>query len=232
MQAMILAAGKGTRMLPLTMHTPKPLIKVNKQYLIEYTINNLRDSGITDIVINVHHLAAQIKHALGNGNRWGVTIKYSEEPILLDTGGGIFQALQNNLLDPLPFLVVSADLITNFKLAELSNKLIPKATISKAITLPQLAHLILVPNPDYKLLGDFSLNDGYLNFPNPKNPAANYTYANMGIFDPKFFANVPETIFPLINLFQKYIKTQQITGEIYSGLWKNIGTLDELNHNN
>lgn len=215
MKAMILAAGLGKRMLPLTNTTPKPLIKLNNKFLIEYVIENLKIAGITDIVINIYHLKEQIKHALKDGGKWGINIKYSEESELLDTGGGILQAIRSNLIGQEPFIVISSDIITNFNLCTL----LPN--------LDNLAHLILVPNPYFKPYGDFSLDNHYLTLPS-KNYARNYTYANIGIFDPKFFANVEEKILPLSKLINKHLQNQQITAEVYDGLWQNIGTLDDL----
>ena len=208
------------RMLPLTNTTPKPLVKLNNKFLIEYNIENLKIAGITDIVINIYHLKEQIKHALKDGEKWGINIKYSEESELLDTGGGILQAIQSNLIGQEPFIVISSDIITNFDLRTLLLKL------DKS---DKLAHLILVPNPYFKPYGDFSLSNNYLTLPT-QDYANNYTYANIGIFDPKFFANIEEKILPLSKLINKYLQdqNQQITAEVYDGLWQNIGTLEDL----
>ena len=220
MKAMILAAGRGQRMLPLTNTTPKPLIKLNNKFLIEYVIENLKNAGITEIVINIYHLKEQIKHALKDGEKWGINIKYSEESELLDTGGGILQAIQSNLIGKEPFIVLSSDIITNFDIRKL---------LAELDNLNNLAHLILVPNPYFKPYGDFSLDNHYLTLPS-KNYARNYTYANIGIFDPKFFTNVQEKILPLSKIIKRYLQdqTQQITAEVYDGLWQNIGTLEDL----
>jgi N-acetyl-alpha-D-muramate 1-phosphate uridylyltransferase len=215
MQAMILAAGRGTRMLPLTNKIPKALAIFNNKPLIEHLIINLKNNGINQIVINLHHLGEQIKQYLKNGHKYGVSISYSEETTLLDTGGGIVQALTKGLLKQEPFIVISTDIVTNFNFKFLFSKLF------------KLAHLILVPNPSYHPHGDFSLNNNNLQLP-LADANLNYTYANIGIFDPKFFNNPPGTIFPLGAFFKQAIINQQITGEIYNGLWKNIGTIAEL----
>ena len=217
---MILAAGRGQRMLPLTNTIPKPLIKFNNKHLIEYSIINLKKAGITEIVINLHHLGDQIKKVLTDGSKWGVNINYSEEPELLNTGGGIVCAINKNLLGTEPFILVSADIITDFDFS----CLLPK--------LSKLAHLILVPNPSFNLNGDFSLYNNELQLPsrdyNNKNTQLNYTYASMGVFHQKFFLAPPRKIFPLVESINQAIKNRQITAEVYSGLWKNIGTLEEL----
>ena len=215
MQAMILAAGKGTRMQPLTNQIPKALAQFKKLSLIEHLIINLKKYNIQDIIINLHYLGDQIKNKLGNGNNLGVNIQYSQENTLLDTGGGIVQAINNQLLKSSPFIVISADIVTNFDFSCLFKKL------------SKLAHLILVPNPSYKLNGDFSLDNNNLQLPLDNNKL-NFTYANIGIFDPSFFLNPPQNIVPLNFFIKKAINNQQITAEVYSGLWKNIGTIKEL----
>jgi len=215
MQAMILAAGKGTRMLPLTHTIPKALADYNKLSLIEHVIVKLKTHGIEEIVINLHYLGEKIKNKLGNGKKFGVYIKYSEETVLLDTGGGIVQAINNKLLKPEPFIVISTDIITDFNLNSLFTKL------------SKLAHLILVPNPVYKTTGDFSIQEHQLQLP-ISNSSMNFTYANIGIFDPTFFLNSPNKIISLLFFIKRAIEKQQITAEVYQGLWKNIGTIQEL----
>lgn len=219
MQAMILAAGKGTRMQPLTYTIPKALATYNKLSLIEHVITKLKKHGIEEIVINLHYLGEEIKNKLGNGKQLGVYIKYSEEAVLLDTGGGILQAINNKLLKPQPFIVISTDIITDFNLNYLFTKL------------SKLAHLILVPNPIYNSKGDFSLREDYLQLP-ISNSSSNFTYANIGIFDPTFFLDPPEQIIPLLFFIKRAIEKQQITAEVYQGSWKNIGTLQELENLN
>lgn len=216
MKAMILAAGFGKRMLPLTKYTPKPLLKINNKHLIEYSILNLKQSGIYQVIINLHYLGNQIKEILGNGSKWGVQIDYSEEPYLLDTGGGIVQAIKNNLVGQEPFIVISADIITDFDFRLLKPKL------------SKLAHLLLVPNPNFNLNGDFRLHNNYLDFIDNNDPRFNYTYANIGIFDPKFFLAPMDQVVPLVKFINRAISAKQVTAEVYSGLWKNIGNPEEL----
>lgn len=265
MKAMILAAGRGTRMDPITVTTPKPLVKLKNRYLIEYVFDNLIKAGITEVVINIHHLSSKIKDCLKNGANWGINISYSEESELLDTGGGILNAIQQNLLGQEPFIVISADIVTLFDLSTLMTTptLFDLTTLTSPIAacngesseassesssryslnmMPQsdqgfsqnilnnLAHLVLVPNPKFKPDGDFCLNpNGVIGFKQPQQP--NYTYANIGIFNPKFFTDPkPKSkTFPLLQLLQQHIINQQITGEIYHGVWNNIGSLQDLN---
>ena len=217
MKALILAAGFGKRMLPLTKFTPKPIIKVNHKLLIENSIINLQTSGISEIIINLHHLGNKIKNVLGDGSKWKINITYSEEKKLLDTGGAIVNAINNKLLGNEPFIVTSADLITDFDFRLLNLKS------------NKLAHLLLVPNPTFNPKGDFGINNGQLNFINPEQPnEPTFTYANIGIFNPKLFSGSVADTIPLISFINKGIKAQQITAEVYYGLWKNVGSLKEL----
>ncbi len=214
MRAMILAAGRGERMGALTAHTPKPLLRINEQYLIQYAIVSLARAGIQDIVINISYLGDQIKKALGDGSRYGVNLLYSEEEKRLETGGGIFNALP--LLGSEPFLVVSADVITDFPF-----KTLPKQPEG-------LAHLVLVDNPDFHLQGDFGLVNGRID--RLATPA--FTYANIGIYRPELFAACKSGHFPLNNILFPAIDQATVTGEYYQGIWYNVGTpanLEEIN---
>lgn len=210
MRAMILAAGRGERMRELTMHTPKPLLRASGHYLIEYSIKNLQNAGIYDIVINICYQAEQIKQALGDGSRYGVNLIYSEEQERLETGGGILKALP--LLGNAPFLVLSSDIITDYPLATLQNKL------------QGLAHLIMVPNPPYHPHGDFSIEHGKLTLDKNKT----YTFGNIGIYHPDLFAGCQPGFFRLGSLFTPAIAAGQLTGECYEGLWYNVGTPEDL----
>lgn len=212
MRAMILAAGRGERMGVLTQATPKPLIKVQGKYLIQYTIEQLVASGVTEIVINTSYLGEQIPLALGDGSQWGANIAYSHEPERLETGGGIVNALP--LLGDKPFLVVSGDIISAYPFAKLKTVLNPNA----------LAHLILVPNPSFKPQGDFGLVNGYLDLA----ATPRYTFGNIGVYHPVFFANCEPVFFPLNQLLRPAIAAKQITGEVFNDSWFNIGSPAEL----
>lgn len=214
MKAMLLAAGRGSRMRPLTNKIPKPLLPIAGKPFIVHQLLKLANANIKDVVINVSYHAEQIKEALGNGHDYGVDIKYSNEPIVLDTGGGILQALP--LLGNNPFLVLSADIWTNYPLEKLSHHLFRDAA---------QAHLVLVDNPNFHPKGDFHLqNDTFLTLDElPK-----LTFASFGIYHPSFFKGYKAGRFPLAEVFQKRIKEKKVTGEYYQGNWFNVGTLDEL----
>lgn len=214
MKAMILAAGKGTRMRPLTATTPKPLLTVAGKPLIVYHLLSLAKAGIQDIVINTWYLGEQIISLIGSGARFGLNINYSMEDPLLDTGGGIVKALP--LLGNEPFIVLSADVFTDFPLQTL-----PSSPVG-------LAHLVLTDNPPYHAIGDFSLDKGRVQLLNG-NASNSFTYANIGVYRPEFFVTAPkQSVFPLGNLLRDHVATNVITGQYYSGLWRNIGTPLEL----
>ena len=210
-RGMILAAGRGERMGDLTQSVPKPLLPVAGHYLIEYAIAQLKRAGITEIVINLSHLADKIQAALGDGSRYGVTLFYSVEQERLETGGGILNALP--LLGAEPFVLLSADVICDYPLAQLPLK-----------TLRGLAHLIVVPNPSYHPRGDFGLEDGYLNLTS----TSTYTFGNISVIHPDLFANAKPGHFRLTQLLLPATANQQITGELYTGQWFNIGTQEDL----
>jgi MurNAc alpha-1-phosphate uridylyltransferase len=210
MKAMILAAGKGERMRPLTEVTPKPLLRVDGQPLIIYHLKALAKIGITNIVINTHHLGEQLVSALSDGGSFGVSISYSHEQELLNTGGGIVKALP--LLGPDPFLVISADILSDFPLQTLPT--VPSS----------LAHLVMVDNPSYHLNGDFALDRGRLSL----SGTAKYTYGNIGVFRPEFFAGCPAGAFALGDLLRQRIADNLVTGQYYAGSWHNIGTPADL----
>jgi MurNAc alpha-1-phosphate uridylyltransferase len=210
MRAMILAAGRGERMGQLTHDVPKPLLKVAGHYLIEYSIYALRKAGITDIVINICYHAEKIKAALGNGQRYGVTIHYSEEETALETGGGIFQALP--LLGDQPFLVISSDIISAYPFQNLLRE-------------PQgLAHLVLVDNPVFHPHGDFSLFGERIYY----GKGHTFTFGNIGVYRPELFAHCHAGRFRLGELLKAEILNQQVSGEHYKGFWHNVGTPEQL----
>ncbi|MFZ0219003.1 MAG: nucleotidyltransferase family protein [Candidatus Aquirickettsiella sp.] len=214
MKAMILAAGRGLRLRPLTDKTPKPLILVANLPLIVHQVLKLEKIGIKEIVINVSYQAKQIINTLGDGRDYGVKIEYSFEPTALETGGGICQAL--TLLGSNPFIVISADIWTDFPLEQL---------VTHSLNSFALAHLILVANPNFHPQGDFHLaQSGLLNL---DDPSSKLTFASLGIYHPDLFHG-KSGAFPLSSLLYEYIAEKKITGEFYSGLWFNIGTPTEL----
>ena len=212
MKAMILAAGLGERMQPLSSTQPKPLLKAGKHRLIEHNLIALQQAGITDIVINVHHHAKQIISTLGDGKRYRVSIQYSQEQNqLLGTGGGIVQALP--LLGSEPFLLLSADIWTDYPFHTLHSQTIEDA------------HLIMVDNPDFHPAGDYSLTPNHQITP-PKNHTL--TYASMGIFNPKLFDTNLTQPFNLTQALEPAIHTQRVSGEHFKGQWWNVGTPELL----
>lgn len=211
MKAMILAAGRGERMRPLTDHRPKPLLLVAGKPLIEYHLEALAQAGFKDIVINHAWLGAQIENALGDGSQFGVHIHYSpEDGQALETGGGIFNALP--LLGDDTFLVVNGDVWTDFAYSALPRRL------------DGLAHLILVPNPPQHPSGDFVLDHGMV-----RNEGSDkLTFSGIGIYKTELFTDCKPGIFPLAPLLRKAIAKNQVTGQYYSGCWRDIGTPQRL----
>ena len=215
MKAIILSAGRGERMQPLTNSTPKPLLEVDSKSLIEHTIEALVNAGIINIVINYAHLGEQFPSKLGDGSRYNATIEYSnEQDGRLETAGGIAKALP--LLGDAPFLVVNGDIWTDYPFRELE-----KAKLNSKI----LCHLVLVNNPAHNPKGDFSLSSGLLLQAEEKN----FTYSGIGIYHPSLFANLKLEPKPLKPILLSAIAAQQVSGEIYSGQWFDIGTIERLN---
>ncbi len=210
MRAMILAAGCGKRMGSLTENTPKSLLRVGGHHLIEHTISHLEQANFREIVINISYFGEQIKAALGNGERYGVSIVYTEEKEPLETGGGIFNAL--SFLGNEPFLVLSSDIVTDYPLERLPRN--PD----------KLAHLILVDNPIYHPQGDFSLNQGEIEMQGPHM----LTFGNIGVYRPELFTSCQPGFFPLSAILFPAVRNAQITGEHYRGIWYNIGTAHDL----
>jgi MurNAc alpha-1-phosphate uridylyltransferase len=213
---MILAAGRGERMRPLTDVTPKPLLTVGGKPLIQYHVEVLVAAGVRDIVVNLAWLGSQIRTSMGDGSRFGVRIHYSDEgDHALETGGGIFEALP--LLGTAPFLVVSGDVWTDYPLGDCFAKLAAR----------DVAHFVLVPNPDFHSRGDFGIAGSRLT-----DGGERYTYANIAVFRPEFFASCQRGRFPLAPLMYDWIRQDRVSGELYRGRWHNVGTprqLEELN---
>lgn len=224
MRAIILAAGRGNRMRPLTDTTPKPLLLINKKPLIVYHIEALAKAGIREIVINLGYLGEQLEASLGNGQAFGVEIQYSYEDPILETAGGIKKALP--LLGE-RFIAVSADIYTHFDFSTLE-------TYSLTRVNGPWAHLILTPTPVYHPKGDFGFleQSTFLSNKLSEVPIL-YNFGNIGLYHAAFFDECPEGFYPLGKLFLQGITHKQITGELYLGLWHNIGTpsqLTELNN--
>ena len=207
---MILAAGRGERMRPLTDHTPKPLLKAGDKPLIVHHIERLAAAGLHHIVINHAHLGLRIESALGDGSRWGVRIRYSPEGTALETGGGIFKALP--LLGTGVFLVVNGDTWTDVDFSGLQ------------LTDGLLAHLVLVDNPPHNPSGDFSLEDGLLS---PRGDPR-LTYSGIGVYHPDLFAGCSSGKFPLARLLYNAMERNLVSGEHHRGHWLDIGTPERL----
>jgi MurNAc alpha-1-phosphate uridylyltransferase len=207
---MILAAGRGERMRPLTDTTPKPLLRVHGQPLIERQVQSLVYAGIERVVINLAWLGSQIRDYLGDGARYGAAITYSDEaPRALDTGGGIFRALPH--LSPGPFVVVNGDIYTDF----------PFQTL--AIDAKYDAHLVLVPNPSY-LQGDFGLERGEA----LATAAELFTFGCIAVYRTAFFTDAQDGVFPVKPLWLRSMAAGHCSAQLYTGLWEDVGTPERL----
>lgn len=216
MRAMILAAGRGARMRPLTDHTPKPLLQVGGKPLIVWHIERLAQAGITELVINHAHLGQQIEQALGDGSQWQVHIRYSAEQTALETAGGIAKALP--WLGEQPFLVVNGDVFTDIDYAGLS------------LAADKLAHLVMVNNPKQHAEGDFALQGGLV-----KQADSNrLTFSGIGVYHPDLFQTVRSgEAAKLAPLLVSATQQGQVSGQHHTGLWHDIGTperLQQLDH--
>ena len=216
MKAMILAAGIGERMRPLTDHTPKPLLAVAEVPLIEHHIRRLAAAGYTELVINVSHLAGQIIDFCGDGRHWGVTIAYALEAQPLETAGGIFNALP--LLGDEAFLVVNGDVWIDYPFGQL-------AGYSPAA--PATAHLVMTDNPGQHPLGDFMLDEQGLVRERPDGDMG-YTYTGVGVYTAAFFARMQPGKMPLRPLLDAAIRSGTLHGEYYRGQWQDVGTPERL----
>jgi len=215
MRAMILAAGLGTRMRPLTLTTPKPLLPVAGKPLIEYHIERLVAAGVTEIVINHAWLGEQLENYIGNGQRFGAVVHWSAEPEPLETGGGIFKALPWLSEDGEAFLLINGDLFTNYPLAQL---------VSHTLEPQCLAHLVMVTNPEHNPGGDFQLQQGYLKEQGEKK----LTFSGLSLMTPQLFAGCSAGKFPLAPLLRKAMQSGQVSGEHFTGYWRDIGTPERL----
>ncbi|HEX7037743.1 MAG TPA: nucleotidyltransferase family protein [Pseudomonadales bacterium] len=212
---MVLAAGRGERLRPLTDRMPKPMVEVAGRPLLEHQLEWLRSAGIREVVINLHHLGQQIVDAFGDGRRHGVKIAYSLEPELLETGGGIVKALP--LLGPGPFLVLNGDIYTDF----------PFTALPTGLDAGMLAHLVVTPRPSFRERGDFEVSDGRISA-----RGDSYVYCGIALLHPALFDGRSAEPFSLRELFFAAIGRGALTAQVWDGYWTDIGTperLDEVN---
>lgn len=209
MKAMLLAAGLGKRLRPMTDSLPKPLLPVAGRTLIDLQISRLKAAGITDFVINVHHLGHVIEERLGDGSAHGVSISYSREAVLLETGGGIRKAL--DLLGDEPFAVISADAYIEFDFNRLPRVLSPGS----------LGCLVMVDNPGHHPDGDFSLEDGWLG-----HGSDTRTYTGVGVLTPEFIGLGTGEAFKLREVFDLTISEGRLEGILHDGYWCDVGTAE------
>ncbi|MDB2384479.1 nucleotidyltransferase family protein [Endozoicomonas sp.] len=214
MKAIILAAGLGKRLRPLTLKRPKPLVPVAGKPLIVHHLEKLAKAGVKDVVINHSWLGEQIVEVLGTGRQWGVTIHYSPESAPLETGGGIFKALPllTHDMDNGSFIVINGDVFTDYPLPSLPS------------TISGLGHLVLVDNPVFKTQGDFSLSDGIVG----ESDTGLLTFSGISVLSAGLFRECSPGVFPLTPLLRKAIAEGRVSGEHYHGQWTDVGTVDRL----
>ena len=223
MKAMILAAGFGKRMRPLTNCLPKPLLPVAGRSLIEYQIERLAVAGIRDIVINISYMGDKIQAHLGDGEKLGVSIHYSPEAEPLETAGAIACAmslLRDNPHDNEPFVVINGDVWCDFLLEKL---------VQYPLPVDQLGHLLFVPNPEFKTKGDFCLVDD-IKVQHCDNATEGYTFAGISLLRPSLIMSYPQLreAFSLKEVFDWAITKQALTAQVYRGDWRDIGTPQRL----
>jgi MurNAc alpha-1-phosphate uridylyltransferase len=207
---MILAAGRGERLRPLTDRTPKPLLAIAGLPLIQHQLGWLASAGVHDVVINLHHLGDQIEDRLGDGNQLGVSITYSREDVLLDTGGGIARALP--FLGGMPFVILNGDIWTDYPFARLPSSLGD-----------DLAHLVLTDTPAHRSEGDFGLADNRVT----RDCERPYTYCGIAVLSRALFDGAPAGPFSLRDLLFRAIEHHAVSGELWRGRWIDIGTPDQ-----
>lgn len=223
MKAMILAAGRGERMRPLTDHTPKPLLQAGGKSLIVWHIERLVHAGITELVINHAHLGAQIEAALGDGRQFGAHIRFSSEGTALETAGGIANALP--LLGTEPFAVINGDIYCDYDFDHLP------ALAAQMQLAQDVAHLVLVDNPAHHPNGDFALHENRISSlpPSPFPLPPLLTFSGIGLYQPSLFAHIPlGSKAPLAPLLREQIALGKVSGEYHKGLWVDVGTPQRL----
>jgi len=216
MKAMVLAAGRGERLRPLTERLPKPLVEAGGKALIDWHLERLAAAGLRDVVVNVSHLADQVVRHVGDGKRYGLRVAWSREAEPLETAGGIANA--RALLGDAPFLLVNSDIYCDYDFSALSRIALKN----------DLAHIVLVPNPAHHAEGDFTLESGMVG----NGSAPRYTYAGVALMSPGLVSAVnPGDKAPLGPLLRKAAGERRLSGELHRGLWTDVGTaarLDEL----
>ena len=218
MKAMILAAGLGSRLQPLTKTVPKPMLLVCGKPLLQWHIERLVRAGVREVVVNTSWLGEQIQDYFGAGVDFGITITWSSEAEPLETGGGIFKALP--FLGDDPFILMSADIWTDFPL---------ESFLKKNIDSPLSAHLVLVKNPEHNNGGDFSLENYIVGYGQER-----YTYSGISIVSSQLFNSLKITseVFPLREVLKPAISSGRVSGEIYTGDWCDVGTIGRYNNLN
>ncbi|AVH48422.1 N-acetylmuramate alpha-1-phosphate uridylyltransferase MurU [Acinetobacter sp. SWBY1] len=217
MKAMILAAGMGNRMRPLTLHTPKPLLEVGGKPLIVWHIEKLQKIGVQEIVINTAWLGEKLAYALGDGSQFGVKILWSHEGEGLETAGGIINAL--SLLGNAPFILVNGDVWTTMDFAPLLNVQLQDA----------LAHLVLVENPVQHPQGDFTLSENKAYTFEQAQSGENLTYSGVAVMHPQMFVGLESGKRPLAPLLKQAMQQEKISAQKLQGVWVDVGTPERLN---
>ena len=221
MKAMILAAGRGERMRPLTDDLPKPLLAVGGKPLIVYHLEKFSSLGVTDVIINVAYLGDKIQQVLGDGTVWGLSIHYSKESYPLETGGALYKALP--LLGDEPFILVNGDVWSDIDFSDIAKTILSAGTQGLSV-----GHLFFVENPAHNPQGDFSLDNNIVTLKDDS--ASSYTFSGMAFIHPDIIRGYPNKrkAFPLKEAFLYFIEQRKLTASIYSGGWCDVGTPERL----
>lgn len=208
---MILAAGRGERLRPLTDRVPKPLAEVGGKPLLAHQLAWLAAAGVREVVINLHHLGDQIVAAMGDGSAFGVEIRYRHEPRLLETGGGVVNALP--LLGDDPFILLNGDIYTDF----------PFDALPATLPAGSGAHLLLTPRPEFRTHGDFEFVDGHI-----RGRGEPFVFCGVAVLDPASLAGRRVEPFSLLEIYDALIERGALTGQVWRGYWNDIGSLEQL----